>query len=58
MRALRCAGIVLVLGALAAAAVVYSGVYNVSATEQHLWPTYWTLRAAMERSIGMRARRV
>jgi mono/diheme cytochrome c family protein len=55
---LRCVGIVLVLGVLAGAALLYSGVYNVSATEQHLWPTYWTLRAAMERSIGMRARRV
>ena len=58
MRALRCIGILLVLGALAGAALVYSGVYNVSATDQHLWPTYWTLRAAMERSIGVRARRV
>lgn len=44
--------------ALAAGGVVYSGVYDVSATDQHLWPTYWTLRAAMERSIAVRARRI
>lgn len=58
MRALRCVGMVLALGALAGAALVYSGVSDVSATNQHLWPAYWTLRAAMERSIGVRARRV
>ena len=23
-----------------------SGVYDVSATDQHLWPTYWTIRGA------------
>lgn len=51
------AGVVLVLAA-AAAALVYSGIYDVSANDQHLWPTYWTLRAAMERSIEVRARRL
>jgi mono/diheme cytochrome c family protein len=44
--------------ALAAAALVYSGVYDVAANDQHLWPTYWTLRAAMERSIAVRARHI
>jgi len=58
MRALRCLGTVVLVGALAGAAFVYSGIYDVSATNQHLWPTYWTLRAAMERSIAMRAPRV
>ena len=58
MRALRSLGTVAVVGALAGAALVYSGVYDVSATDQHLWPTYWTLRAAMERSIAVRARRL
>ncbi|HZD20549.1 MAG TPA: hypothetical protein VE325_07750 [Burkholderiales bacterium] len=46
------------VGALAGAALVYCGIYDVSATDRHLWPTYWTLRAAMERSIAVRARRV
>ena len=58
MRALRSLGTVLIAGVLAGAAFVYSGLYDVSATDQHLWPTYWTLRAAMERSIAGRARRV
>lgn len=58
MRALRCIGTVAVVVALAGAALVYSGVYDVSATDQHLWPTYWTLRAAMERLIAVRARRL
>jgi mono/diheme cytochrome c family protein len=48
----------LVVLAVAAAALVYSGVYDVATTDQHLWPTYWTLRAAMERSIGVRAGRI
>jgi len=51
------AAIGLAIAALGAAAV-YSGVYDVSATDQHLWPTYWTLRAAMERAIAVRARRL
>jgi mono/diheme cytochrome c family protein len=42
----------------AGAAFVYSGVYDVSATDNHLWPTYWTIRVAMERSVGVRAKRV
>jgi len=58
MRALRSLGTLLVVGALAGAALVYSGLYDVAATDQHLWLTYWTLRAAMERSIAVRARRV
>jgi mono/diheme cytochrome c family protein len=44
--------------ALAGAAFVWSGVYDVSATDQHLWPTYWTIRAAMERAVAVRARRL
>jgi mono/diheme cytochrome c family protein len=55
---LRYVGGTLAVLALAAAGLVYSGVYDVAATDQHLWPTYWTLRAAMERSIGVRARRI
>jgi mono/diheme cytochrome c family protein len=52
--------VVAVIGVLvlAAAGGVYSGFFDVSATDQHTWPTYWTLRAAMERSIAVRARRI
>jgi len=58
VRALRCIAAVALVLAAAGAAFVYSGVYDVSATDQHLFPTYWTIRAAMERSVAVRARRV
>jgi mono/diheme cytochrome c family protein len=38
-----------------AAAFVYSGLYDISATDQHLAPTYYTIRKAMERSVERRA---
>jgi mono/diheme cytochrome c family protein len=43
------------LAATAAAGVVWFGVYDVSATGQHLAPTYWLLDVAMRRSIARRA---
>lgn len=58
MRVLRCIAAVALLLAAAGAVFVYSGVYDVSATDQHLFPTYWTIRATMERSVAVRARRV
>lgn len=46
----------LILLALAAAAsVFYVGVYDISATDQHLAPTYWVLDTGMRRSIKRRA---
>lgn len=39
----------------AAAAVFYAGVYDISATDQHLRPTYWMLDTGMRRSIKQRA---
>lgn len=43
---------VVVLGVLA---FVYSGVYNVAATDEH-WPaTHWLIHVAKERSIALRA---
>ncbi|MFN2646326.1 MAG: c-type cytochrome [Burkholderiales bacterium] len=51
-------GLLAVVLAAAGAAFVYSGVYDVSATDNHLRPTYWTIRTAMERSVGVRASRV
>jgi mono/diheme cytochrome c family protein len=46
----------LVAVALAAAALLlYSGLYDVSATDEHLAPTYWLLDTAMRRSVRLRA---
>lgn len=41
--------------AVAAAAVIYGGLYDISATDQHLAPTYRVLDVAMRRSIARRA---
>jgi len=43
---------------IAGAAAIYAGVYDVAATDPHLRPTYWLLRAAMLRSVAVRARAV
>jgi mono/diheme cytochrome c family protein len=37
------------------AAFVQSGVYDVSATNQHLAPTYWLIEATMRRAVARRA---
>jgi mono/diheme cytochrome c family protein len=38
-----------------AAAVFYAGLYDISATDQHLAPTYWLLDTGMRRSVKQRA---
>jgi mono/diheme cytochrome c family protein len=43
------------LGVAGGAAFVWSGLYDISATDQHLAPTYWLLDTAMRRSIKRRA---
>jgi mono/diheme cytochrome c family protein len=44
-----------VLGTLGGLAFVYSGVYNVAATDEH-WPaTRWLIHVAKERSVALRA---
>ena len=46
----------LIVCALAAmAGFFYAGVYDISATDQHLAPTYWLLDTAMRRSVRARA---
>lgn len=56
--------VVLTLGALAAGAVavalvvLYAGFYNVSATHQHLSPTYEILEIGLRESIERHARRI
>ena len=47
-----------VLAAAAGALVVYAGWYDISATDQHLRPTYWLLDTAMKRSVKWRAERI
>jgi len=48
----------LVAGALAAATVVFGGLYNVAATEQHLQPIFTLLEIAMRQSVRLRARNI
>ncbi len=47
---------VLLAGLVGAAAVVFSGIYNVAATGQHLQITYDLLTLAMRQSVRLRAR--
>jgi mono/diheme cytochrome c family protein len=42
-------------GIAAGAAFIYSGVYNISATEQHIGPVYWLIEATMRRAVHVRA---
>ena len=54
----------IVLGLVAAAAVlllgatafVYSGAYDISATDQHTPPVYWLMEFTMRRSVAVRAK--
>jgi mono/diheme cytochrome c family protein len=58
---MRC---LLVIGALALAAfaggalTLYAGWYDISATDQHLAPTYWLLDVGMKRSVKFRAQEI
>lgn len=45
----------LVLAGLAGVAFVWSGLYDLSATDQHLRPTYFAIRKTMDRSVERRA---
>lgn len=45
-------------GAVGAAAVIYSGIYNVAATRQHQQWVYTLLEDAMRQSVRLRARRI
>jgi len=42
-------------GALVAAVVVYGGLYDVAASEQHLQPTFTVMEVAMKQSVRLRA---
>ncbi|MDM0021933.1 c-type cytochrome [Variovorax saccharolyticus] len=43
---------------VAGAAVVYGGLYDVAATEQHLQPVFSVMETAMRQSVRLRARRI
>ena len=43
------------LAASAGAALVYFGVYNVAATDQHTRPVYWLLNLSLKRAAVRRA---
>ena len=58
MRIARILAAIVLIGAIAAAAAIYWGVYDVAATDQHLAPTYWLLKAGMRRSIVERAKNI
>ena len=56
MKALAIAAAVLAALGLGAVAFVYSGLYDISATDQHLPPTFHAMRKTMERSVERRAK--
>ncbi|HEX6003152.1 MAG TPA: c-type cytochrome [Burkholderiales bacterium] len=58
MRTLAILMALAVLGSIGATAFVWSGLYDVSATDQHLPPTYWVLDKAMRRSIAQRGKEI
>lgn len=45
-------------GAIAAAAVVYSGIYDISVTRQHLQPIHSLMEIAMRQSVRLHARKI
>jgi mono/diheme cytochrome c family protein len=49
------AGACVALAAAGAAAMLYGGLYDISASDQHLAPTYWALDTAMRHAVRRRA---
>src|SRR6478672_2701792 len=49
------AAALIAISVFGAAAFVYSGVYDISATEQHTPPVYWVIEATMRRSVHAHA---
>lgn len=48
-------GAIVIVAVLAVTAFIYSGVYDVSATEQHSRPVFWVLQTVMRRSVQERS---
>jgi mono/diheme cytochrome c family protein len=58
MRCLKAFAALALAAVLGGAAVVYFGLYDVSAVDQHLVPTYWLIYTNMERSVRARGEEV
>lgn len=54
MKTLAILATLAVLGISGGAAFVWSGLYDISATDQHLPPTYWLIEKTMRRSVARR----
>ena len=54
MRIVVIIGVLALLAGTGGAAFVWSGVYDISATDQHLPPTYWLMEKTMRRSVARR----
>lgn len=52
---MKLAASLLAIAVVGVAAFVQSGAYDVSATNQHLTPTYWLIEATMRRAVARRA---
>lgn len=57
-RVLKVLAIAGILVAAAAGVGIYSGLYDISATDEHLRPTYWALDTAMRRSVRERGEEI
>jgi mono/diheme cytochrome c family protein len=58
---MRVLAVIIVLGVIAAigaAGFVYSGFYDVAATEQHTAPVFWVLKTTMRRAVQRHAHRI
>jgi mono/diheme cytochrome c family protein len=55
---MKIAATLFAIAVVGAAAFVQSGVYDVSATNQHLAPTYWLMEATMRRAVAQRAAQI
>src|SRR4030095_2871854 len=53
---LKTIAVVLAGELLALALLIVSGVYDISATDQHTKPVYWLIELTMKRSVQLRAR--
>lgn len=45
-------------GLIGGSVILYSGIYNVAATKEHLTPTHWLLETGMRRSVQRRAAQI
>lgn len=51
-------GVVALMAAGVAGAVIYAGVYDIGADTPHMRPTYWLIENLRDRSIAVRARNI